>query len=366
LLDDPATLEPVLHAALQQPGALYARVLDPDGGVRAEAGARPPAGDTVLEVRSDIAGAGRGLGRVELGFAAPALSPALLEAGRKTFAIAGAELVLVALFSYMLGVYLTRALDALRVGTQRIAGGEPGYEVPVRGNDELAETARAFNGMSNLLKQAFRERMRAEAELLELNQELERRVAERTEELERAYRKIERQALYDPLTSLPNRTLFQAHLLETIEEARRSGRGFALAIVDFNGFKEINDTLGHHAGDLALREIATRLRQAVEPSATVARLGGDEFALLLPGTRDSATAAHAFDCVPSVFEHPIRIGARTISVSASIGVARYPEDGTDPSLLMRRADAAMYSAKRRRLDRVFYHRALEEGYPTRH
>lgn len=379
LAEDAVALDHVLSAALDHSGALYARVHDAGGRVLAE-GASPVAPkqalppdprpeemrDGVFHTVAEIAEAGVPLGRIELGFATDGLRAVLFEAGRKTVTIAALEVILVALFSYVLGIYLTHALDALKVGAQRIAGGEPGYEVEVRGNDELAETARAFNGMSNMLKQAFRDRMRAEAEMIALNQDLERRVEQRTEELEQAYRKIERQALYDPLTSLPNRTLFQAHLAETIEEGRRSGRGFALAILDFNGFKEINDTLGHHAGDLALQQIATRLRSAVDPSATVARLGGDEFALLLPGAGDRASATRAFDEVPAVFEQPVRIGVRTVSVGASIGVVRYPEDGTDPSLLMRRADAAMYSAKRRRLDYVLYSDALNQGRVAQH
>jgi diguanylate cyclase (GGDEF)-like protein len=377
---DAAALDQALRTAVTHSGALYARVRDPAGRLLAEA-TSPKARQAprrawlfepyreeegVLHASAEIAEAGVRVGRVELGFGKDGLEAVMQEAGRKTIALAVLEIMLVALFAYMLGIYLTHALDALKVGTQRVAGGEPGYEVEVRGKDELAETARAFNQMSNMLKQAFRERMRAEAELIALNQELERRVEQRTEELERAYRKIERQALYDPLTSLPNRTLFQAHLLETIEEARRSGRGFALAILDFNGFKEINDTLGHHAGDLALQEIATRLRSAVDPAATVARLGGDEFALLLPGAGDLVSAASAFERVPAVFEQPVRIGARTVSVGASIGVARYPEDGTDPSLLMRRADAAMYNAKRRRLDYVLYSHASDQGRLAQH
>lgn len=369
LAGDAAALEHVLRAALAPSGAVYARVRDARGRVLAEAaapGRAPASPDGVLHAQAEIAEAGVVLGRVELGFSSDGLRAVLLAAGRQTIALAAVEIVLVALFSYMLGVYLTRALDAIRIATQRIAGGEAGYEVPVRGRDELAETARAFNRMSQQLKQAFRERMRAEAELLALNQELERRVEQRTGELEKAYRKIERQALYDPLTSLPNRTLFQLHLAETIEEGRRTGRGFALAILDFNGFKEINDTLGHHAGDLALQQIAARLRAAVDPSATVARLGGDEFALLLPGAGDLAAAARAFDAVPAVFNRPVIIGGRSVSLGASIGVARYPEDGTEPALLMRRADAAMYSAKRRRLHCVLYTGALEPGLAARH
>lgn len=379
LAQDAAALDHVLRTAIEHSGALYARVRDSAGRVLAQAGSpvaptptalpdpRPEEmRDGVFHTFADIGESGVRFGRIELGFATDGLRTVLLEASRKTVTIAALEVMLVVAFSYMLVLYLTHALDAIKVGAQRIAGGEPGYEVEVRGNDELAETARAFNGMSNMLKQAFRERMRAEAELIALNQDLERRVEQRTEELEQAYRKIERQALYDPLTSLPNRALFQARLAETIEEARRSGRGFALAILDFNGFKEINDTLGHHAGDLALQQIAVRLRTAVEPSATVARLGGDEFALLLPGAGDLAGATRAFDRVPAVFEHPVRIGARTVSVGASIGVARYPQDGTDPSLLMRRADVAMYSAKRRRLDYVLYTHTLDPGQLAQH
>jgi len=154
-----------------------------------------------------------------------------------------------------------------------------------------------------------------------------------------------RQALHDPLTDLPNRTLLFDRLRQAVLAAGRDGATLALLLLDLDRFKEINDTLGHHVGDLALQEVAERLSGALRASDTVARLGGDEFAVILP-RGDRAGATRAARKIGAALKPPVEIDGRALHVGASIGIALYPPHGADPQTLLRRADVAMYVAKR--------------------
>jgi len=153
------------------------------------------------------------------------------------------------------------------------------------------------------------------------------------------------QALHDALTDLPNRTLLNDRLRQAILAGQREERLLALLIMDLNRFKEINDTLGHHIGDLVLQEVAKRMRSVLRESDTVARLGGDEFAVLLPGS-DAANAAVAAGKILKGLEAPFALEGRTLDIGASIGIALFPSHGEDSVTLMQRADVAMYAAKR--------------------
>ena len=153
------------------------------------------------------------------------------------------------------------------------------------------------------------------------------------------------QALHDALTDLPNRTLLNDRLGQAILTAQRQERQLALLIMDLNRFKEINDTLGHHIGDLVLQEVAKRMRAVLRESDTVARLGGDEFAVLLPET-DTEKAMVAAAKILKGLEAPFNLEGRTLDIGASIGIALFPEHGDDGVSLMQHADVAMYTAKR--------------------
>ena len=155
------------------------------------------------------------------------------------------------------------------------------------------------------------------------------------------------QALHDPLTNLPNRVLLHDRLGQAIAFARREphAQPVALLVLDLDRFKEVNDTLGHHAGDRLLQEVGLRLRGALRESDTVARLGGDEFAAVLPGA-DAASAVIAAAKLQAALEVPLFLEGRELSMAASIGVAAYPTHGADADTLLRRADLAMYTAKR--------------------
>ena len=158
---------------------------------------------------------------------------------------------------------------------------------------------------------------------------------------------LEYQALHDFLTGLPNRTLLADRLEQAIRSAGRERRQLALMIMDLDHFKEINDTLGHENGDRILNDVAQRVKKVLRSSDTVARLGGDEFAVLLPSA-DLADASSLATKVLYVMEQPFEIVGHTFLMGASIGISLFPDHGDDVGTLMRRADVAMYVAKRSR------------------
>ena len=151
------------------------------------------------------------------------------------------------------------------------------------------------------------------------------------------------EAQHDSLTGLPNRALFSERLERAL--ASPAGTHVAVMLMDLDGFREVNDALGHDAGDAILAEIAGRLERFADESGLVARLGGDEFALLKEGTGSrSALLARAQEVIAAVTK-PYHIGSLQLDVRASLGIATSPSDGTDPGSLLRHADVAMYAAK---------------------
>jgi diguanylate cyclase (GGDEF)-like protein len=155
---------------------------------------------------------------------------------------------------------------------------------------------------------------------------------------------VRKQALYDNLTGLPNRSLFNDQMRIRLEQARLRNDGMAILLLDLNGFKEVNDTLGHAVGDHLLQAIAGRLSAYLGETSLVARLGGDEFAILIqPG--NSALASAAAETIAACLTPPITVDDMTIQAGASTGIALFPGDGDDGASLLRRADAAMYEAK---------------------
>jgi diguanylate cyclase (GGDEF)-like protein/PAS domain S-box-containing protein len=161
----------------------------------------------------------------------------------------------------------------------------------------------------------------------------------------KAEHELERQALHDPLTGLPNRSLLLDRLEQALRTARRLSTPLALLVMDLDRFKEINDTFGHHAGDLLIGEVAQRITSDLRETDTVARLGGDEFALLLPGA-DEGGAGHVAQKIIAALQHPFDIEGSAHEIAISIGIAVSPQHGEDVETLMRRADSAMYVAKR--------------------
>ncbi|WP_347330476.1 bifunctional diguanylate cyclase/phosphodiesterase [Marinimicrobium locisalis] len=157
---------------------------------------------------------------------------------------------------------------------------------------------------------------------------------------------IHRLAYYDPLTHLPNRSLLEERATFALKIAERTDDTLALLFLDLDNFKNINDSLGHKAGDRLLQAFAERLRAMVREEDTFARPGGDEFILLLPST-DASGAAHAAQKLLTLLNRPFRVDGYDLSVSSSVGIALYPEDGDHLSQLYTNADIAMYRAKQK-------------------
>ena len=152
-------------------------------------------------------------------------------------------------------------------------------------------------------------------------------------------------ANYDTLTTLPNRTLFQERLGHAVTQARRHNRTMAVLFLDLDRFKHINDSLGHHVGDLLLKAVASRLRDSVREEDTVARLGGDEFTIVLEDISSERVAAVVAEKVLAAFNQPLLLEGREVVITPSIGISLYPNDGQDTASLVKFADTAMYHAK---------------------
>jgi len=157
--------------------------------------------------------------------------------------------------------------------------------------------------------------------------------------------RIEYLAYHDALTGLPNRSMFSKLLTQSIAVARRHERHLAVAFLDLDRFKQINDTLGHEAGDQLLQEVALRLKACLRASDTVARLGGDEFVVLLAELTDDEYAATVARKILEVTARPFILIGQEFQVTASIGISTYPQDGLDEQTLTKNADIAMYQAK---------------------
>jgi diguanylate cyclase (GGDEF)-like protein/PAS domain S-box-containing protein len=168
----------------------------------------------------------------------------------------------------------------------------------------------------------------------------------RTEETIREFNeKLERRAHYDALTGVPNRLLFRDRLEQEMKHAGSDSHGMALLFIDLDRFKEVNDLLGHDAGDALLAHAARRIARCLRPGDTLARLGGDEFTVILTGTAEVKHAEETAQKIIDVLRAPFRIGIEQVIISASIGVTLYPGDGDHPEELMRNADHAMYRSK---------------------
>lgn len=170
--------------------------------------------------------------------------------------------------------------------------------------------------------------------------------------IKHAQAKLDYQAHHDPLTGLPNRTLFENRLQGVLTCAQVSNRQGAVLFLDLDRFKHINDSLGHPVGDLLLKGIAQRLKEQVRDVDTVARLGGDEFIILLPGLHRPSDASTIANKLLACFNAPFQAGEHEFFTSASIGISLYPQDSTDVSTLIRNADAAMYRSKAKGRNRV--------------
>ena len=223
---------------------------------------------------------------------------------------------------------VSRPLRVLAEGAGRIERGDYAARVVVEQQDEIGHLATAFNQMQSA-------------------------IAAREEQ-------IRFQATHDALTGLPNRTLFIDRVREAIAASKRNGGpSVGMIMMDVDRFKEINDTLGHHFGDQLLIEIGRRLEQTHGARDSVARLGGDEFAVRFTAT-DSNHATFVAVRIGSAFDPPFVLGDVSIDVNASLGIAMYPEHAGDADTLMKRADVAMYDAKKNHSGVAVYEAGRDE------
>lgn len=170
-------------------------------------------------------------------------------------------------------------------------------------------------------------------------------------------------ATHDVLTGLPNRALLSDRLRMAIAQARRSGQGFSVAVLDLDGFKKVNDGLGHPTGDALLRVASARLIKALRNSDTLARIGGDEFVAIMPGAVSSADIKLICGRLMSMMQAPFEVQEHTLYVSASVGVAVYPDHGEDEIALLAHADGAMYRAKETGKARCVVYNSAQIGQP---
>ncbi len=152
-------------------------------------------------------------------------------------------------------------------------------------------------------------------------------------------------AHHDPLTGLGNRQLFKNLITSAIGRAKRHDKTMAVLYLDLNGFKAVNDTLGHDVGDGLLQQVADRLRRVLRDADSVARMGGDEFTLILEDLENTEEAALAAERVVKAIREPFSVNGKRVQIATSVGIACYPADGTDLDTLVKAADAAMYSVK---------------------
>lgn len=210
--------------------------------------------------------------------------------------------------------------------------------------DEVGQLTSCFNAMLYNIEQR--------------ENSLENQVRLRTNELENANIQLQQYAYQDGLTDLPNRRYFYEKLQSLVSI---KGMKFALIFIDLDGFKEVNDSLGHDYGDLLLHQVATRLQSCITTKDTVARLGGDEFTLILEGVNSPDEASKVAEAVKSSLMQSIKVKKETVYVTASIGLTFFPADGLTVEELVRRADQAMYLSKNKGRNRYeFFSYAIEE------
>lgn len=222
----------------------------------------------------------------------------------------------------------TQAIRELSRSMLQVAAERPfDTQVPEAGSEEVAELVDGFNAMLTELRRRDRARKDAEA-------------------------RLEHMALMDDLTGLPNRRLLSDRLSHSLAKGRRENRKVALLYIDLDGFKLVNESLGHGLGDTLLGLVAQRLKARFRQSDTLARVGGDEFTLILENVQTQADAEKAAESALELFHDSFEVDGHSIRMTASIGVSLFPDHGMEGGQLLQQADCAMFAAKRNGKNRV--------------
>lgn len=275
----------------------------------------------------DIVVSGQKLGSVRIGLSTLFYTQARDSMILKSIVIALIEIFFSAILLIALNRWIVRNLTKLTQSANAIAQGDYTKRLELSDEKETAELACAFNAMANTIQDRIHS-------LEEVHQE-EKRLSD----------KLERIAHYDTLTNLPNRALLADRLQQAMAQANRHNNSLAVVYLDLDGFKKINDTYGHHIGDILLVTLAGRMEQVLRAGDTLSRIGGDEFVIVLSDLKDASACEMILDRLLHVTNTPVIINDIFVQVSSSIGVTFYPQDGASADQLMRHADQAMYGAK---------------------
>jgi len=293
------------------------------------------------------------LGKVAINFSNVALKNAKKDILFTGIRIALIGMSIIAISGFISGYLLTRRLDSLSRAAQRVKEGDLSVKSNLSGRDEIALLGQAFDEMTTSFKETIDNLGYRENQLRIAQNELERRVDERTSELTMANEELEHLATHDPLTNLPNRSLFLIRLHQAMANASQDQSNFATLMMDLDRFKEVNDTLGHDVGDDLLIQVSQRISGLLRKTDTIARLGGDEFSVILTGI-DQEQAKIISNKISQRLAETFEVKSHYVSIGASIGIAMFPEHGNDASKLMKLSDTAMYTAKRNHLNYLLF------------
>jgi diguanylate cyclase (GGDEF)-like protein len=331
-IDEIAT-ERVAREALQEPAVLGLRLIETRPDAKPQLFKREGAelqGSIVLH--TELLREGERLGRLEMHFDPAQIDRLLAERLQSSLLMAAAQTLLgLTVLTWVLYRRLAKPIGKLMQQASGLATRGQQGRVSWGRRDELGELGTHLNAVHDQIDTLF-------------------------EQLQTQKTEIEQVALYDALTGLPNRTLFAELARSAVASARRDGSQLALLFVDLDRFKAVNDAFGHPGGDHLLRELSARLQATLREADVVCRHSGDEFLVLLHGVRGREVVATTADRLLQALEAPVDIDGREAAITASIGIAIFPDDAADHETLVRHADTAMYVAKRLGRDRHSFFR----------
>jgi len=319
---DERAMDAAVRKTLEEPSVLSLRLTEQRPGtkpvVMAKPGVEPGRG---VPLKTRITREGEALGELEMWFDAEQIDRLLAERRVATMQLAALQVVLgMLVLLAVLNGRLLAPIRRLKQQASEIASRADVAPVDWSRRDELGQLGQHLNEVHSQIDELF-------------------------DQLEAQKAELEKIALHDPLTGLPNRRLFGELTQAAVAAAQRDHGKLALLFIDIDRFKSVNDSLGHAAGDRLLITIAERLRGAVRASDVVCRHSGDEFTVLLRNAEQWDEVAATADRLLKEVEAPLSLNGRDVTVSSSIGIALYPDDAADHEELVRHADTAMYAAK---------------------